>query len=235
MPLKAPFSPRNLKYMRAFAAAWPDRRILQRVIAQIPWRSNIALLDKLRSPRIRLWYAVQTIKHGWSQPILSLQIESHLYERQGKAGSNFPWALPPADSDMAAQVFRYPYLFEFLGTADPRRERRSSRHSWITSSGSCWNSVRGSPSISTWYRSGPNFARTRGRLSDSSVGGCPIVSRDEGVCVEPVTARRRHPRQRPAQPDGHGEKLIPRLAADLQARNIAAIARMTALDAVKTP
>ncbi len=108
--------------MRAFAAAWPDRRIVQPVIAQIPWRSNIALLDKLRSPRIRLWYAVQTIKHGWPQPILSLQIESRLYERQGKAVSNFPRALPPADSDMATQVFKDPYLFDFLGTADPRRE-----------------------------------------------------------------------------------------------------------------
>jgi hypothetical protein len=40
-------SPRNLKYMRAFAAAWPDRSIVQRVVAQIPWRSNLALLEKL--------------------------------------------------------------------------------------------------------------------------------------------------------------------------------------------
>ena len=54
------FSPRNLKYMRAFATAWPEKSIVQRVIAQIPWRSNIALLDKLNTPEERLWYAQKT-------------------------------------------------------------------------------------------------------------------------------------------------------------------------------
>ncbi|MFH1653717.1 MAG: PDDEXK nuclease domain-containing protein [Pseudomonadota bacterium] len=116
-------SPRNLKYMRAFAAAWPDRTIVQRVIAQIPWRQNIALLEKLNKPASRLWYAEQTIKNGWSQPILCLHIETSVYERQGKALTNFSNVLPPVESDMATQVFKDPYLFDFLGTADPRRER----------------------------------------------------------------------------------------------------------------
>ena len=116
-------SPRNLKYMRAFAAAWPDRTIVQRVIAQLPWRQNISLLERLDNPETRLWYAERAIRHGWSQPILCLQIDGRLHERLGKAITNFPTALPPADSDMAAQVFKDPYLFDFLGTADPRRER----------------------------------------------------------------------------------------------------------------
>ncbi len=116
-------SPRNLKYMRAFAAAWPDSSIVQRVVAQIPWRSNIALLDKLDDPAIRQWYAEKTIEHVWSQPVLCFQIESQLHSRQGRAVTNFAATLPPADSDMAAQVFKDPYLFDFLGTADPRRER----------------------------------------------------------------------------------------------------------------
>ncbi|MBI4322553.1 MAG: DUF1016 domain-containing protein [Chloroflexi bacterium] len=116
-------SPRNLKYMRAFAAAWPDPSIVQRVIAQIPWRTNIALLDKLGDSATRLWYAERAIEHGWSQPVLALQIKSRLYERQGKAVTNFRVTMPPAESDMAAQVFKDPYLFDFLGTADPRRER----------------------------------------------------------------------------------------------------------------
>jgi hypothetical protein len=77
-------SPRNLKSMRAFAAAWPDKTIVQRVVGQIPWRSNIALLDKLNSPRERLWYAQKTVENGWSQPVLAFQIESCLYDRQGK-------------------------------------------------------------------------------------------------------------------------------------------------------
>ena len=114
-------SPRNLKYMRAFAAAWPDRQFVQRVIAQIPWRSNIALLDKLDDSSTRQWYAYKTIEHGWSQPILCMQIETGLHVRQGKAITNFQTTLPPAESDMAAQIFKDPYLFDFLGTADPRQ------------------------------------------------------------------------------------------------------------------
>lgn len=116
-------SPRNLKYMRAFATAWPDLEFVQRVVAQIPWRSNIALLDKLDDSAVRQWYAYKTIEQGWSQPVLCFQIEARLHERQGKAVTNFGATLPPAESDMAAQIFKDPYLFDFLGTADPRRER----------------------------------------------------------------------------------------------------------------
>ncbi|HEY5283866.1 MAG TPA: PDDEXK nuclease domain-containing protein [Polyangia bacterium] len=116
-------SPRNLKYMRAFAGAWPDARIVQRTVAQLPWRQNITLLERLSDPKARLWYAEQTIRHGWSQPILALQIDGRARERQGKAVNNFKDTLPPADSDLASQVFKDPYLFDFLGTADPRRER----------------------------------------------------------------------------------------------------------------
>ena len=65
----------------------------------------------------------KSIEHGWSQPVLCFQIDSRLHDRQGKAVSNFALTLPPADSDMAAQIFKDPYLFDFLGTADPRRER----------------------------------------------------------------------------------------------------------------
>ena len=117
------FSPRNLKYMRTFSRSWPYREFVQRTTAQIPWRSNIALLDKLKDPDLRIWYARKTIEHGWSREILEAQIENRLHERQGRALNNFEQALPPLDSDMAAQVFKDPYLFDFLGTADPRKER----------------------------------------------------------------------------------------------------------------
>ena len=116
-------SPRNLKYMRAFAAAWPDRAIVQQLAARIPWFHNCILLDRVQGPADREWYIRQTIQNGWSRNILALQIESRLHKRQGKAVTNFPATLPPSDSDMAAQVFKDPYLFDFLGTADPRRER----------------------------------------------------------------------------------------------------------------
>jgi predicted nuclease of restriction endonuclease-like (RecB) superfamily len=116
-------SPRNLKYMRSFASAWTDRAIVQEALAQITWYHNLALLEKVNKPEDRLWYARQCSSHGWSHNILLLQIENHAYERQGKIVHNFKSALPPADSDLATQVFKDPYLFDFLGTADPRRER----------------------------------------------------------------------------------------------------------------
>ena len=117
------FSPRNLKYMRAFAAAWPEREIVQQAAAQIPWFHNCILLDRVSEPNVRAWYIRQSMTHGWSRNILALQIANRTHERQGKAITNFQETLPPADSDMAAQIFKDPYLFDFLGTADPRRER----------------------------------------------------------------------------------------------------------------
>ena len=117
------FSPRNLKYMRTFAEQWPNREIVQCTVAQIPWRSNLTLLHKLDNSENRLWYAEQTIKNGWSKEILEMQIESGLHVRQGKAPNNFELTMPPEDSDMAKQVFKDPYLFDFLGTADTRKER----------------------------------------------------------------------------------------------------------------
>lgn len=117
------FSPRNLKYMRAFAAAWPDSVIVQEALAQIPWYHHIALLEKLDNPDERLWYAQQAKENGWSHSILEMQIGGDLHKRQGKALNNFKKTLPPSDSDMAAQIFKDPYLFDFIGTADPRRER----------------------------------------------------------------------------------------------------------------
>lgn len=121
-PEMSGLSPRNIKYMRKFAECWPDYEIVQRVVAQIPWRSNISLLDKLKDGESRIWYAQQTIENGWSKTILDMQIESGLMERSGKAVNNFPIALPPLDSDMANQIFKDPYLFDFLGTDMPRRE-----------------------------------------------------------------------------------------------------------------
>ena len=116
------FSPRNIKYMRKFAECWPDFEIVQQVVAQIPWRTNIKLIDKLNTLEERIWYARKTIENGWSSTILELQIQSRLFERTGKSVNNFLVAMPPTDSDMANQIFKDPYLFDFLGTDMPRRE-----------------------------------------------------------------------------------------------------------------
>jgi predicted nuclease of restriction endonuclease-like (RecB) superfamily len=116
------FSPRNLKYMRKFAKAWTDRAIVQRTVAQLSWRSNLILIDKLKDPELRLWYAQKTLELGFGKDMLAIQIETNFHERHGKALNNFQSAPPSTDSDLTAQIFKDPYVFDFLGTADPRRE-----------------------------------------------------------------------------------------------------------------
>ena len=117
------FSPRNLKYMRGFAAAWPDWSIVQVPLAQLPWYHHIALLEKLDGSELRLWYAQTAIDQGWSRNVMVHHIDGKLHERAGRAITNFAETLPPADSDLAQQATRDPYLFDFVGIADIRRER----------------------------------------------------------------------------------------------------------------
>ncbi|MDR1133136.1 MAG: PDDEXK nuclease domain-containing protein [Synergistaceae bacterium] len=121
------FSPRNLKYMRKFAESWTNEEIVQQVVAQIQWRSIITLIDKLNENESRLWYAQKALKHGWSSNILSIMVEARLIDREGKAVTNFNDTLPSSDSDMAVQSFKDPYLFDFLGTGDRRREAEVER------------------------------------------------------------------------------------------------------------
>ena len=99
-------SPRNLRYMKTFAAAWPDEAILQQAAAKIPWFHNCILLDKVKDPTERLWYVGQTIENGWSRNVLAAQVESGLYHRQGRAVTNFERTLPAAQSDLARQVLQ---------------------------------------------------------------------------------------------------------------------------------
>lgn len=116
------FSARNLKYMRTFAAAWPDPAIVQARLAQLPWYHQIALLEKLNTPDLRLWYAQAAVAEGWSRNVLVHHIDTQFHLRAGQAITNFARTLPPTDSDMAQQATRDPYLFDFVGIADVRRE-----------------------------------------------------------------------------------------------------------------
>ncbi|MFO1234119.1 MAG: PDDEXK nuclease domain-containing protein [Rivihabitans pingtungensis] len=117
------FSPRNLKYMRAFAQAWPDEAIVQEALAQLPWYHHLALLDKLPDSETRRWYAAKAIEHNWSRNILVMQIETRLLERSGQAVSNFPMTLPKPQSDLARESLKDPYRFDFLGLTDEAQER----------------------------------------------------------------------------------------------------------------
>ncbi len=117
------FSPRNLKYMRAFAAAWEDAVIVQELLAQLPWYHLVTLLDKLNSPEERLWYARKAIEHGWSRNVMVMQIETRLLEREGKAVTNFEQQLPKPQSDLARESLKDPYRFDFLGLTNEAQER----------------------------------------------------------------------------------------------------------------
>lgn len=121
------FSTRNLKYMRSFAEAWPDDSIVQQLAAQIPWFHNCILLDKVKDPEARQWYIRKTIENGWSRNVLTMQIETDLYQRQGGAVTNFERTLPKPQSDLAGQMLKDPYSFEFLTISDEAAERELER------------------------------------------------------------------------------------------------------------
>jgi predicted nuclease of restriction endonuclease-like (RecB) superfamily len=113
----------NLLYMRAFAEAYPDEEFVHQVGGQIPWKHNCVLLDKVKDPEQRVWYIQKTIENGWSRNILTHQIESNLYERQGGALTNFKEALPSPQSDLAQSLLKSEYNLEFLELNEKAFER----------------------------------------------------------------------------------------------------------------
>ncbi len=117
------FSPRNLKYMRKFAENYPVEQFVQEVLAQITWYHNLTLLEKVKEPTKREWYIQATIEYGWSRNVLVHQIESGLYHRQGKALTNFEKTLPAPQSELAQQIIKDPYKFDFLGIGREMAER----------------------------------------------------------------------------------------------------------------
>ncbi len=119
------FSRSNMKYMRQLAIAHPDSRTIgQQLAGQLPWGHWMVLLDKHGSaPDVQLWYAAQAVERGWSRAVLLNMVQGQLHARQGAAPSNFRKTLPPADSELAQQMTRDPYLLDFLGIADPTAER----------------------------------------------------------------------------------------------------------------
>lgn len=131
----------NIYRMRAFFLGWNtsgaadgqdfvpqavgqlEEPIVPQAVGQLPWGHNVLLIERLKSPAERLWYAEAAIQHGWSRSVLALQIESGLHKRQGKALTNFSAALPASQSDLAQQTLKDPYVFDFLTLGDDARER----------------------------------------------------------------------------------------------------------------
>lgn len=109
----------------AQAARELDGLILPQVVAEIPWGHNIALIEKLKDQTQRRWYAEQTTANGWSRSMLTHLIESDLFARQGKAVTNFQRTLPTPQSDLAQQLLKDPYNFDFLTLATDAHEREA--------------------------------------------------------------------------------------------------------------
>ena len=117
------FSRSNLMYMRAFCEAWPDETIVQQLVGQLPWGQNLLLLTKLKSHDERVWYAAKAIEHGWSRNVMWHHISTQLQQRSGQAVTNFAKRLPAAESELAQQTLKDPYLFDFLGVSNEAHER----------------------------------------------------------------------------------------------------------------
>lgn len=140
------FSPKNLRYCRAFFRFYCDPAIWQQavaklpeihwpgidaeragLVAQIPWGHNILIFTKCADISEAVFYITQTLEQGWSRDVLALQLKSRLHERSGKAVSNFSRTLPAPQSDLAQQTLKDPYTFDFMALTSPYNERDVER------------------------------------------------------------------------------------------------------------
>ena len=117
------FGERNLVYMQTFAAAYPDYEFTQAVPAQVTWYHNQTILDKVRDHQTRVWYIKKTIENGWSRNVLVMHIEAQSHLKLGAAQTNFAITLPNPTSDLAQQIIKSEYNFDFLGLADTVHEK----------------------------------------------------------------------------------------------------------------
>lgn len=121
------FSKRNLEEIRRWYRFYAvEHSITQQAVAQlqkIPWGHNLVIIRKSNSLDEALYYVQLTQTHGWSRVVLVHQIESGLWQREGKAINNFAQSLPAPQSDLARQTLKDPYIFDFLSLTKDYTER----------------------------------------------------------------------------------------------------------------
>ena len=117
------FSERNLNYMKKFYLEYKDDELLQRSVAKVPWRHNIALITKIKDKKIRKIYIDATIRNGWSKDMLVLQIESNYHLRAGNSVNNFDASLQEYNSDLVNNIIKDPYVFDFISLKTEYKER----------------------------------------------------------------------------------------------------------------
>lgn len=123
------FSPTNLKYMQYFYELYGSPQVVDscvgetnpqlvdsnEVIFKIPWGHHRYIIDKCKGNRKKaIFFVVETLKNNWSRAVLMNFLDTNLYERQGKAITNFDKILPDAQSDLAQEMTKDPYNFDFL-------------------------------------------------------------------------------------------------------------------------
>lgn len=117
------FSITNLRYMKIFAQNYTESKIRQQLANELPWFHLIVLLRRIKNKEERNFYFKKSIENGWSRNVLSMQIESDLYSREGKAITNFKQRLAPPNSDLAQKTLKDPYIFDFLTLSEEVKEK----------------------------------------------------------------------------------------------------------------
>ena len=112
------FSIRNLRYMKQFYELFNENEITQQVVAQIekvPWGHIILLLNKVSNNLNKaIFYINKIVENNWSRSTLSTFLDNNLYERSNKTINNFELNLPDVNSDLAKEILKDPYSFNFL-------------------------------------------------------------------------------------------------------------------------
>ena len=118
------FSVRNLKYMKAFYNEYKYDDEFVQLVAQLPWKHNITLMQKVKDKEIRKWYMLKCLEEGWSDSILIYQIDTNLYNRQEKAikHNNFSMTLKK-NSDLANNIMKEPYVFDLIELTEDYKEK----------------------------------------------------------------------------------------------------------------
>lgn len=118
------FSIRNLKYMKSFYNEYKDDEEFVQLVAQLPWKHNITLMQKVKDKEIRKWYMNRCLEEGWSDSILVYQIDTNLYDRQVSAikHNNFKLTLKQ-NSDLANNMMKEPYVFDLIELTEDYKEK----------------------------------------------------------------------------------------------------------------
>ena len=94
------------------------------LIFLVPWNHIKCIMDKAKgNQEFALFYISETIKNNWSRDVLNNFLSTDLYERQGKAITNFEYHLPKENSDLAQQITKDPYNFDFLSLRENYDEK----------------------------------------------------------------------------------------------------------------